>query len=198
MAENIFSLEVLRARKGDCLMLHYGTSDDPALALIDGGPGGVYRPFLKPRLEALRAERGLTEAQSLPVDLCMLSHIDDDHVLGLLGLTKELVEAVQDNQPKLVQILDLWHNSFDDIVKNDAAELAGAVETRFGPASLSGDLPPDTGANVGSVMVLASIPQGPPAARRRGETRDRAESGDRGRVGRGQRRAASRSTWVRN
>ena len=160
MAENIFSLEVLRARKGDCLLLHYGTRDDPALALIDGGPGGVYKPFLKPRLEALREERGLNASQSLPVDLCMLSHIDDDHVVGLVGLTKELVDADEDNKPKLVQILDLWHNSFDDIVDNDAAELAGAVEARFGPASLSGDLPPDAGANVDAVMVLAGIPRG--------------------------------------
>ena len=149
MTENIFSLEVLRAKKGDCLLLHYGTSDEPALALIDGGPGGVYKPILKPRLEALRDERGLTEAQSLPVDLCMLSHIDDDHVVGLVGLTKELVDADEDNKPKLVQILDLWHNSFDDIVDNDAAELAGAVEARFGPASLSGDLPPDAGGQRG-------------------------------------------------
>ena len=160
MAENIFSLEVLRARKGDCLLLHYGTRDDPALALIDGGPGGVYKPFLKPRLEALREQRGLNASQSLPVDLCMLSHIDDDHVVGLVGLTKELVDADEDNKPKLVQILDLWHNSFDDIVDNDAEELAGAVEARFGPASLSGDLPPDAGANVESVMVLAGIPRG--------------------------------------
>ena len=175
MAENIFSLEVLRARKGDCLLLHYGTADDPALALIDGGPGGVYKPFLKPRLEALRDERGLTEAQSLPVDLCMLSHIDDDHVVGLVGLTKELVDADEDNKPKLVQILDLWHNSFDDIVDNDAAELAGAVEARFGPASLSGDLPPDAGANVDSVMVLAGIPRGR-RLRDDAETRYRAES----------------------
>ena len=120
----------------------------------------MYKPFLKPRLEALRDERGLNESQSLPVDLCMLSHIDDDHVVGLVGLTKELVDADEDNKPKLVQILDLWHNSFDDIVDNDAAELAGAVEARFGPASLSGDLPPDAGANVDSVMVLAGIPRG--------------------------------------
>lgn len=34
----LFSLDVLRARKGDCLMLHYGPEDDPRLILIDGGP----------------------------------------------------------------------------------------------------------------------------------------------------------------
>ena len=60
----------------------------------------------------------------------MLSHIDDDHVVGLVGLTKELVDADEDNKPKLVQILDLWHNSFDDIVDNDAA---GAGRSRRGP-----------------------------------------------------------------
>ena len=41
-----FSLDVLRARKGDCLMLHFGTNDDPHLILIDGGPSNVYKPHL--------------------------------------------------------------------------------------------------------------------------------------------------------
>ena len=31
----IFSLDVIRARKGDCLILHYGTTDDPHLVMID-------------------------------------------------------------------------------------------------------------------------------------------------------------------
>jgi hypothetical protein len=46
----IFSLEVIRARKGDCLMLHYGTPEDLRLMMIDGGPRGVYAPHLKPRI----------------------------------------------------------------------------------------------------------------------------------------------------
>ena len=41
MAAKIFSLEVVRARKGDCLLLHYGTEKQPRLGLIDGGPSGV-------------------------------------------------------------------------------------------------------------------------------------------------------------
>jgi hypothetical protein len=49
-----FSLEVIRARKGDCLILHYGTAE-PRLVLIDGGPMGVYGPHLKPRLAAIKA-----------------------------------------------------------------------------------------------------------------------------------------------
>ena len=48
----ISALDVLRARKGDCLMLHYGSKDDPHLMLIDGGPSNVYKPHLKPRIVA--------------------------------------------------------------------------------------------------------------------------------------------------
>ena len=50
----LFSLDVVRARKGDCLILHYGSEDDPRLMLIDGGPRGVYGPHLKPRLEEIK------------------------------------------------------------------------------------------------------------------------------------------------
>jgi hypothetical protein len=170
MATNIFSLDVLRARKGDCLLLHYGTKNEPGLALIDGGHDHVYQPFLRPRLEELRTERGLAEDEPLPVDLMMLSHIDEDHVAGLLELTAELIEAEKDSKPRIVRILDLWHNTFDDIVDNDAKELSGAVTGQFGPASLSGELPADVLADLedsadapavaDTVMVIASVPQG--------------------------------------
>ncbi len=169
MANNVFSLEVLRAHKGDCLLLHYGTTTKPGLALIDGGPDDVYQPFLRPRLEELRAERGLAENKPMVVDLMMLSHIDDDHAAGLLELTGELLKAQDDDQPKIVRILNLWHNTFDDIVDNDAEELAGAVEGSFGPASLDGGLPENvldeledsaTPAVSDTVKIIASVPQG--------------------------------------
>ena len=161
MGNNVFTLEILRAKYGDCLLLHYGTADEPALALIDGGPAGVYKEFLKPRLEALRTERGIEASQSLPIDLCMLSHIDDDHVLGLRDLTNELVQAHEDHKLEFVQILDLWHNAFDDITNNDSAEIAAAVADQFGPASLDGDpLPDDLGDAQSAMMVLASVNNG--------------------------------------
>ena len=60
----IFSLDVIRALKGDCLILHYGSEDSPHLVMIDGGPKGVYGPHLRPRLEQIRADRGLTDQES--------------------------------------------------------------------------------------------------------------------------------------
>ena len=55
-----FSLDVLRAHKGDCLMVHYGSDDDPHLLLIDGGPADVYKPQLKRRIEKVHASRKKT------------------------------------------------------------------------------------------------------------------------------------------
>src|SRR4029077_16399366 len=86
----IFSLDVRRARKGDCLLLHFGTAAKPGLVMIDGGPKSVYLPHLKPRLLELKKARGLGPQQPLPVDLLMVSHVDDDHIQGILDLTREL------------------------------------------------------------------------------------------------------------
>ena len=73
----IFSLDVIRARKGDCLILHYGTKDDPHMVMIDGGPSGVYVPHLRDRLVQIREARGLDNEAPLFVDLLMVSHVDD-------------------------------------------------------------------------------------------------------------------------
>ena len=88
----IFSLDVRRARKGDCLLLHYGTKTKPRLMLIDGGPTSVYKPQLRPRLDEIRAARGLAAGDSLAVDVIMISHVDDDHIKGILDLTTRAVQ----------------------------------------------------------------------------------------------------------
>ncbi len=155
----IFTLEVRRARKGDCLLLHYGSAADRGLILIDGGPSRVYEPHLKPRLEAIRAARGLTASQPLTVDLMMVSHVDDDHINGILELTGELVQAKDARQPLPLKIRSFWHNTFDDIIGKNPAELRAAVTAAFGAASLSGD-PDVDGLDPSTAKVLASIGQG--------------------------------------
>ena len=155
----IFSLDVLRARKGDCFIIHFGSKNDPGLALIDGGPGQVYKKALKPRLLNIRKIRGLSENTSLPIDLLMVSHIDDDHINGILDLTKELVIAKDSNQPLPFKIRSFWHNSFDDIIGNRPVELLSAITASFGTSALSGEL--NTGEIDSDVSgVLSSIGQG--------------------------------------
>lgn len=152
-----FTLDVRRARKGDCLILHYGSKKEPGLALIDGGPSNVYKPHLKPRLAEIRKARGLADTASLPVDFLMVSHIDDDHIKGVLELTKELVEA---EGPIPLKIKGVWHNSFDDIIGNNPDKLTAAVTAQFGTASLSGDGEEVEGLDPDAARVLASISQG--------------------------------------
>lgn len=162
-----FSLDVIRARKGDCLMLHFGSPDDPHLVMIDGGPRGVYKDHLRPRIDDLRKARGLGDAP-LPVDLLMVSHVDDDHINGILDLTKEMIEADKDHRPRPVRIFGLWHNSFDNLIGNTPKELLSAMHQQFGPASTEGELP-DVELEVedmaheevqDSLQVLSSIRQG--------------------------------------
>ena len=156
---DVFTLEVRRARKGDCLLLHYGSKDDPGLGLIDGGPSNIYKPHLKPRLNQIRKTRGLASDAPLPVDFLMVSHIDDDHIKGVLDLTKELLEAKAAHQPLALRIKSVWHNTFDDIIGNSPKELTAAVTPQFGAASLYGEVDVD-GLDPDVAKVLASVGQG--------------------------------------
>jgi beta-lactamase superfamily II metal-dependent hydrolase len=154
-----FSLDVRRARKGDCFILHYGSSNDPGLALIDGGPSQVFKPLLQPRLAQIRKSRGLGNDEPLAVDLLLVSHIDDDHINGILEMTKELVTAQDSGQPLPFKIKSFWHNTFDDIIGNKPDELLSAVTATFGTAALSGELDTE-GLDTDVAMVLASVGQG--------------------------------------
>lgn len=167
----IFSLDVRRARKGDCLLLHFGSKDKPGLAMIDGGPSGVYEPHLKPRLEQIRTARALRPDQPLAVDLLMISHVDDDHIRGILDLTKEMLADQASHRPLALSVIDFWHNSFDSIIGNTPDELTAAFEGHFGAASMGGGLPSDATIEIdddaldqetiiSSLKVLASIAQG--------------------------------------
>lgn len=158
----IFSLDVIRAGKGDCLLLHYGTKDERGLIVIDGGPSGIYTPHLKPRLKKIRHNLAQNR-KPLEIDLLMISHVDDDHIHGILDMTKDLIQ----DDKKFAQIFSFWHNSFDNILDNGAEEVTSAFKNQFGEASMDGS-PPDLNLDIdedeelidSSLKVLASIKQG--------------------------------------
>jgi hypothetical protein len=110
----VFTLEALQAFYGDSLLLHAGDR----LCLIDGGPFRTWQTSLRPRLEELRGG-----AAQLKIDLAMVSHIDGDHIQGLTDLAGAMVELDDDQQPQPYRVGGLWHNAFDDILGNRAAEL---------------------------------------------------------------------------
>ena len=90
-----FSLEAVYAKKGDALILHYGTKANPKWILIDGGHTGVYDEFLRPRLDEIRLDNAnrLDEDGCLPLELVIISHADADHLQGVLDLTAHMRQS---------------------------------------------------------------------------------------------------------
>jgi beta-lactamase superfamily II metal-dependent hydrolase len=155
----LFSLDVLQAAKGDCLCLHLGTGKKPGLILIDGGPATIYTDSLKPRLDQIRAGRKLAETKPLPVDLVMISHIDDDHIQGMLDLFKTLADAKRGGELVFLKIRSLWHNSFARLLARQTQDVQKTVAAAYGVASL-GETPRLEGLDPDVGKVLASVPQG--------------------------------------
>lgn len=91
---SLFRIDMLPAREGDCLWIEYGDPSRPRRMLIDGGRQSAYAT-LKRRFAALPADQREFE-------LLMLSHVDADHIEGLLKLVAD---------PDLpVRFKDVWFN----------------------------------------------------------------------------------------
>ena len=110
-------LHVVQALYGDSLILEFGTPANPRYTLIDGGPKTIYEDHLRPMLLDISSRGG-------KLDLVVLSHVDEDHVYGLLELMSDLRHQQQSGSPKTIDIDGLWHNSFSGTIGRD-------VQTRF-------------------------------------------------------------------
>jgi hypothetical protein len=101
----MFKLHVVQARFGDCLILEYGTKGKPRYTLVDGGPPGNFAEDLEPALGAIVGSDG-------KLDLAVVSHVDNDHIIGILDLFAALEDDDVSERPRRVGIGGLWHNSF--------------------------------------------------------------------------------------
>jgi beta-lactamase superfamily II metal-dependent hydrolase len=114
----MFKVHALQAAYGDCLILEFGTSSNRRFVLIDGGPDGTYTTSLRDRLQQIGAAGDAVER-------VILSHVDSDHIVGLLALFSELRQ-----QQAPVGVSALWHNSFAKTIgdgNNIQARVAGMM-----------------------------------------------------------------------
>ena len=151
----IFTLEALEAKHGDSLLLHYGEAADPRLVLIDGGPKGVYKKSLKPRLGQI--VQALHPGDPLEIRLMMVSHIDDDHIQGIIELASA-IEKGGDDAP--FDVVTLWHNAFDDIAGNVAAIGGSSPASVASIAAMTGAAPPGVDFPPDAAAVVANVSQG--------------------------------------
>jgi beta-lactamase superfamily II metal-dependent hydrolase len=120
-------LRVFQSGKGDCLLL---TGDDGRLVLIDGGVKGAFKQHVAPALGRLR-ENGKE------LDLVYLSHIDQDHIAGILQLFDDEVswrthEFQLENgnaghkppkSPRPPRVKSIWHNAFHEQIGQNAGDI---------------------------------------------------------------------------
>ena len=118
-------LTVFQSDKGDCLLL---TGSDGRTMLVDGGMRSSYKKYVRPALSEMRAH-------GEKLNLVCVSHIDQDHISGVLQmLDDEVAWRVYEyhhsspngnpdwKKPKFKrppEISTIWHNAFhDQIGKN--------------------------------------------------------------------------------
>ena len=107
----MIKLHVVQAEYGDCFILEFNQGNDTATVLIDGGPYQTFEKHLKPALQKLPLNGIL--------DLIILSHIDNDHIIGLLDLLKEIKTERETGIKEFIKIGKLWHNSLNDLFQLD-------------------------------------------------------------------------------
>ncbi|MDZ4780016.1 MAG: MBL fold metallo-hydrolase [Planctomycetia bacterium] len=95
-------IELFPAADGDALLLQFRDATSTINILVDGGPRRTFANSLEARLHQLHSE-----GQALAA--VIVTHIDTDHIGGILALLKENGPAVS---PRVIRIDDVWHNGY--------------------------------------------------------------------------------------
>lgn len=101
----MLKLHLIQAEYGDCFLLEFGNSDERHYILIDGGPELVYERHLGPELRRLVSSPGV-------LDLVILSHVDNDHIVGLLDFLTDVRDHPSGTGGFQPEIKEIWHNTF--------------------------------------------------------------------------------------
>ncbi len=112
MPAPFFNIDMLPARHGDCLWIEYGRGKRVRRILIDGGPVDTF-PALREKIDAMPAGDKVLE-------LVVLSHVDADHVEGLVRLFAD--------KPLPFLPRQVWFNGWRQIAR--PADL-GALQGEF-------------------------------------------------------------------
>ncbi|MDT9695673.1 MBL fold metallo-hydrolase [Streptomyces sp. P17] len=119
----MFTFDFLNARHGDAFLVRWGAPKERAM-LVDGGPSQVFETSLRDRLSQLAPD-----AQGAPrIDVVCLSHVDDDHVVGLLKLLRQIQRARDDQEPDPFAVKRVWFNSVDELVDRVSPGLSASTQ----------------------------------------------------------------------
>lgn len=120
MLKKFMRVEMLPALHGDCLFVEYGDAKRTRRMLVDGGPIGAFEA-LQHRLDAL-------PAGDRRFELMVLSHVDTDHIDGLVRL-------FANPKPWSFVVKDVWFNGWRHL--EQAHGLLGGKQGEFFSALLA-------------------------------------------------------------
>jgi hypothetical protein len=129
-------LRIFQSDKGDCLLL---TGANGEHVLIDGGMAAAYERHVRAALGGL-AEQGVA------LDLVYVSHIDEDHISGVLQMMDDQVQwLVHDFQvaqgntghaapafKRPPEVRGIWHNAFHEAVDQNAGLIENLLAATAG------------------------------------------------------------------
>lgn len=103
----MLGLRVLKAKNGDCILLSWNDDGSVRNLLIDGGKSSAYKsgPLKGELYKALK----LIEDSGQRIDKLILTHVDDDHIGGILSgfksgeLLNKLCDKVWFNSGRLIK-----------------------------------------------------------------------------------------------
>jgi beta-lactamase superfamily II metal-dependent hydrolase len=125
-------LTTFQSGKGDCLLLSNAANE--SRILIDGGMPAAFRQHVAPALGKLRQA-------NKKIDLVYVSHIDQDHIGGVLAMLDHEVEwRVHLHQkkngnpahkpprvPRPPKVDAIWHNAFHEQISKNAGDVENAL-----------------------------------------------------------------------
>lgn len=105
----MIQIKMFPAKDGDSFLVKSGNLANSHI-LIDGGFNDTFKKFIKPELDAIASKNG-------QLGLVVVTHIDEDHIKGII----KLIEANGSfSSPNIIKIEHIWHNSLRAITSYDS------------------------------------------------------------------------------
>lgn len=135
-------IRIFQSDKGDCLLLE---GSDGTHLLCDGGMSSSMR-------SVVRKELGKLRSQNIKLEYVYVSHIDQDHISGVLALLEdELAWRLYDHHkvagtpkpkptfPRPPEMGGIWHNAFRDQVGENSDRVEDLLATASSTFLATGD-----------------------------------------------------------
>lgn len=120
-------VELFPAFGGDCILVTFEAID--YRILIDGGFRKTFSDSLAPRLQGLGAA-------GKAIDLLVVTHVDNDHIMGII----ELFRSLRCKKTE-IEIREIWYNGYRHLFSDKRQHMSVAQERRIADEVRKIDVP---------------------------------------------------------